>query len=119
MDPITVAEALVRRWWLVLVLCLAGVCGAYYLATNATARYQSTVSLQLNPAARSSFLPYLADASVNTSASAVVSQGASYREVLRSRAFGQVIVQQLNLPVSPDTIARAISAQLVLNPNIL
>src|SRR5438132_9563756 len=108
MDPITVAEALVRRWWLVLVLCLAGVCGAYYLATNATARYQSTVSLQLNPAARSSFLPYQADASTNSS-SPVVAQAASYREVLRSRAFGQVIVDQLNLSVTPESVAGSIN----------
>jgi succinoglycan biosynthesis transport protein ExoP len=118
MDPISLAEALVRRWWLVLVLCLAGVCGAYYQATNATARYQSTVSLQLNPAARSSFLPYQADASTSSS-SPVVAQAASYREVLRSRAFGQVIVDQLNLSVAPETVGGAINTQLVLNTNIL
>lgn len=118
MDPITVAEALVRRWWLVLLLCLAGVGCAYYLATNTNARYQSTVSLQLNPAARSSFLPYQADASTSSS-SPVVAQAASYREVLRSRTFGQVVVDQMNLSVAPENVAGAINTQLVLNTNIL
>src|SRR5437879_4244052 len=97
-----IAETLSRQWWLILLLSIAGVGCAYYLSTNAATRYQSTVSLQLNPAARSSFLPYLSDTG-GGSTNPVTSQAASYREVLRSTTFGQVIVQQLNLPVPPET----------------
>jgi succinoglycan biosynthesis transport protein ExoP len=113
-----IAETLSRRWWLILLLSSVGIGCAYYLSTHAATRYQSTVSLQLNPAARSSFLPYLAD-NGGGSTNPVVSQAASYREVLRSTTFGQVIVQQLNLPLPPETIAAAITTQLVPNTNIL
>src|SRR6516225_7622321 len=109
---------LLRRWWLVLILSLAGVLVAYYLRTTTPTRYQSTVSLQLNPAASSSFLPYSADSNVSPS-SPVVAQAASYQEVLRSRTFGSVVVQQLGLSLPPDAIGAAISTQLVPNTNIL
>jgi tyrosine-protein kinase len=116
---IRIAETLSRRWWLLLLFSIIGVGGAYYLDTYVPSRFQSTVSLQLNPAARSSFLPYLAEAATTPASSPVIIQAASYRELLRSRAFGQVIVQQLGLAVPPDAIAAAISAQLVPNTNIL
>ncbi|MBV9174612.1 MAG: polysaccharide biosynthesis tyrosine autokinase [Chloroflexi bacterium] len=118
MDVITIVESLLRRWWLVLLMCAAGLACAYYLAINAPRRYQSTVSLQLNPAATSSFLPYQSDASVGSS-NPVAVQAASYQEVLRSRTFDQVVVQQLNLQLPPEAIGGAISTQLVPNTNIL
>src|SRR6476660_3705766 len=118
MDPISFSQMLLRRWWLVLTLSLLGVAVAYYFETTAPTRYQSTVSLQLNPAANSPFLPYSADSGV-TASSPVVSQAASYQEVLRSRAFGAVVVQQLGLNLPPDAIGNALSVQLVPNTNIL
>src|SRR5262249_27088356 len=80
--------------------------------------YVSTVSLQLNPSGRSPFLPYSADATT-VGTSPVTGVAASYREVLRSRAFGELIVQQLQLPLPPEAIGGAISTQLVPNTNIL
>ncbi len=118
MDPISFSQMLLRRWWLVLILSLAGVAVAYYFETTTPTRYQSTVSLQLNPAANSSFLPYSADSGVSPS-SPVVAQAASYQEVLRSRAFGAVVVQQLGLNLPPEAIGGAITTQLVPNTNIL
>jgi capsular exopolysaccharide synthesis family protein len=118
MDPISFTQMLLRRWWLVLMLSLVGVALAYYFETTASSRYQSTVSLQLNPAASSSFLPYSADSGVSQS-SPVVAQAASYQEVLRSRAFGTVVVQQLGLNLPPDAIGNTITTQLVPNTNIL
>ncbi|MBV9328284.1 MAG: polysaccharide biosynthesis tyrosine autokinase [Chloroflexi bacterium] len=118
MDPIGFSQTLLRRWWLVLLLGLAGVAIAYYFESTTPTRYQSTVSLQLNPAANSSFLPYSADSGVSPS-SPVVAQAASYQEVLRSRAFGAIVVQQLGLNLPPDAIGGAISTQLVPNTNIL
>jgi Mrp family chromosome partitioning ATPase len=38
--------------------------------------------------------------------------------VLRSRAFGEIVVRQLNLTVSPESIAQSITTQLVPNTNI-
>lgn len=111
-------ETLLRRWWLVALGCAIGIVCAYYFAGTAAHRYQSTVSLQLNPAATSSFLPYQTDSSAGGS-NPVLVQASSYQEVLRSRTFGQVIVQQLNLPLSPEAVAGAISTQLVPNTNIL
>jgi capsular exopolysaccharide synthesis family protein len=118
MDPITFSQMLLRRWWLVLMLGLVGVAVAYYFETTLPTRYQSTVSLQLNPSANSSFLPYSADSGVSPS-SPVLGQAASYQEVLRSRAFGSVVVQQLGLNLPPDAVGNAISTQLVPNTNIL
>jgi capsular exopolysaccharide synthesis family protein len=118
MDPISFAQMLLRRWWLVLTLSLVGVAVAFYVETSVPTRYQSTVSLQLNPAASTSFLPYSAESGVSPS-SPVVAQAASYQEVLRSRAFGSVVVQQLGLNLPPEAIGAAISTQLVPNTNIL
>ena len=88
MDPISFSQMLLRRWWLVLILSLAGIVVAYYLETTTPARYQSTVSLQLNPAANSSFLPYSADSGVSQS-NQVLGQAASYQEVLRVAHLGR------------------------------
>ncbi len=119
MSLITFAQLLLRRWWLLLGLAAVGAASAYFLQTHFPARYQSSISLQLNPAAKSAFLPYLADPTSANSASPVVLLAASYREVLRSRTFGEVVVQQLKLKVSPDAIAGAVNTQLVPNTNIL
>src|SRR5947209_12958679 len=77
------------------------------------------ISLQLSPGAKGAFLPYLPDPASTSSASPVVLLAASYREVLRSRTFGEVVVQQLKLKVSPEAIAGAINTQLIPNTNIL
>ena len=68
---------------------------------------------------KSAFLPYLSDPTSASSASPVVLLAASYREVLRGRTFGEVVVQQLKLKVSPDAVASAINTQLLPNTNIL
>jgi non-specific protein-tyrosine kinase len=75
----------------------------------------------LNPAAKSAFLPYLtADQEGATiPAGAVTAMAASYRELLKSRTFGQVVVQQLKLKVPAESIAYSINTTLVPNTNIL
>jgi len=119
MDPITFSQTLLRRWVLLLAFSVAGVVVAYLIATSTPSRYQSSVSLLLNPAGRSSFLPYAAPDGTSVGVSPVTSLAASYREVLKSRAFGQVVVQQLQLPLSPDAIGYAVNTQLVPYTNIL
>ena len=119
MNLITFAQLLLRRWWLILGLAAVGAVSAYYVQTHIPARYQSSINLQLNPAAKSAFLPYLSDPTSASSASPVVLLAASYREVLRGRTFGEVVVQQLKLKVSPDAVASAINTQLLPNTNIL
>jgi capsular exopolysaccharide synthesis family protein len=48
-----------------------------------------------------------------------VGQAASYQEVLRGRAFGALVVQQLGLNLPPEAIGNAIATQLVPNTNIM
>jgi non-specific protein-tyrosine kinase len=106
-----------RRWWLLVLLGTLGVVCALALSTAAPRHYQSTVSMQLNPSAKSAFLPFnSADSAVANPVSALA---ASYSEVLRSRAFGEVVVARLQLPVDPDVLVRAIGAKLVPNTSIL
>lgn len=118
MDPISIAQMLLRRWWLLLGLAAIGLVVAYVFDTITPPKYQSTVSLQLNPAASSSFLPYATDTSAGSS-NAVVGQAASYQEVLRSHAFETIVVQQLGLDLPPEALGGAISTQLIPNTNIL
>jgi Mrp family chromosome partitioning ATPase/capsular polysaccharide biosynthesis protein len=71
--------------------------------------------LQLNPAARSAFLPYGSESSTTSEAQLA----ASYGEVLRSRSFGEVVVNRLQLSASPEAVASSISTELVRNTNIM
>src|SRR5690242_10800523 len=112
------ASVVLRRWWLFGLLALAGVAVGLVLTLRTPARYQSTVSLQLNPAARSGFLRYDNTAGA-TDVAPVAALAASYVEVLKSRSFGQVVVQKLQVAVPPEAIANAIEARLVPNTNIL
>ena len=118
MDPITFAQLLLRRWWLLVLFSVAGLGVAYEVAAHAPPRYLSTVSLQLNPSGRSPFLPYASD-DTTIGVSPVTGVAASYREVLKSRAFGEVVVNQLQLTVPPETIGSAVNTALVPNTNIL
>ncbi len=117
MDVLAFAGLIYQRRQLVLLLGLLGLVVGLTVSLITPKRYQSTISLQLNPSARSTFLPYnnadgAAPNPINTLA-------ASYIEVLRSRAFGEVVVQKLQLPVAADAISRSIEARLVPNTNIL
>src|SRR5712675_1260536 len=111
MDPITFAQILIRRWWLFVLLAVAGLVVAYQIATSTPPHYLSTVSLQLNPAGRSPFLPYASPDNTSIGVSPVTGVAASYREVLRSRAFGEVVVQQLHMSIPPELIGYAVSTQ--------
>ncbi|HLI27342.1 MAG TPA: hypothetical protein VKZ60_09740 [Chloroflexota bacterium] len=106
-------QALLRYWWLLVIVPLVGVAVAYYSSATARSQYQSVVTLQLNPAARSAFLPY------STENNEITVLAASYGEVLRSRAFAEAVVARLNLPLAPEALAHSISTALVPNTNIL
>src|SRR5262249_16884665 len=108
-------RALVRRWLLVALVSVTGVLIAYGAVVTTQVRYQSIVTLQLNPAARSAFLAYASEEK-DTS---VGQLAASYGEILRSRAFGDVVVKRLGLRASPEAIAASINAALIPNTNIL
>src|SRR5439155_9459805 len=83
MEIMTFFDAAIRRWWLFAICGLLGLGGAFAWNVNAPRQYQSVVTLQLNPAARSAFLPYSTDSGAQ---SPLASLAASYAEVLRSRA---------------------------------
>jgi non-specific protein-tyrosine kinase len=121
MSVISFTQLLLRRWWLTVGLAVGGAVLGLAIQTHVPARYESSISLQLNPAAKSAFLPYLTSDSGDTSVptGAVAAMAASYRELLRSRTFGQVVVQQLKLKLPPEAIAGAINTALVPNTNIL
>jgi Mrp family chromosome partitioning ATPase len=106
-------HAFIRRWWLLVLLPAIGLLIAGLSSAMSHTQYQSVVTVQLNPAAKSPFLPYSPQA-VETQALV-----ASYQEVLRSRAFAETVVQRLNLPLTPDAVARSINTAPVANTNIL
>ncbi len=106
-------QAFLKRWWLLVLLPAIGMVVAGYGSTLTHPQYQSVVTLQLNPAGKSSFLPYSPQA---PETDALV---ASYREVLGSRAFAETVVQKLNLPMTPDALGRSITTSPVPNTNIL
>ncbi len=114
---LALTQAILRRWWLLVLLGACGAACAYAATTALPKRFQSTVSLQLNPAAKSAFLAY--NSPDTTAASPVTALAASYSEVLRSRSFSQLVIDRLSLPISPEGLARAIDAKLVPNTNIL
>jgi capsular exopolysaccharide synthesis family protein len=118
MDPITLAQLLLRRWWLLVLFSVAGLGIAYEVAAKTPPRYLATVSLQLNPSGRSPFLPYASD-NTTIGVSPVTGVAASYREVLKSRAFGEVVVNQLQLKIPPESIGDAVTTALVPNTNIM
>jgi capsular exopolysaccharide synthesis family protein len=121
MNVISFAQLVLRRWWLAVGLAVVGAVVGLAIQSSVPARYESIISLQLNPAAKSAFLPYLSveQDGATIPAGAVTAMAASYRELLKSRTFGQVVVQQLRLKVPPEAIASSINTTLVPNTNIL
>src|SRR5437870_4417199 len=113
-----VAQVLLRRWWIFTLLAAIGLGQAYLSSSDAPHRYESFVTLQLNPSAKSGLLAYSGDPN-GRYGSDITTLAASYAEVLRSRAFGQVVVQQLGLDASPEAIAGSVTARLIPNTNIL
>ena len=113
------AQVVLRRWWLLLLCGFLGVVCAYCAISILPKRYQSSVSLQLNPAAKSALLPYTGSNSDQVAPSALTTLAASYSEVLRSRSFDATVVNRLNLPIQPEELTRSIDARLVPNTNIL
>src|SRR5437870_3174685 len=107
------AQTLLRRWWVFALFAAIGLGQAYLSSSDPPREYESTATLQLNPAAKSGLLLYSSDSGqyvgdISTLAS-------SYAEVLRSRAFGQVVVDQMHLNTTPEAIAGSITARLIPN----
>jgi capsular exopolysaccharide synthesis family protein len=119
MEVLALAQVVLRRWWLLVLFGALGVACAYLAVSVLPKRYQSSVSLQLNPAARSALLPYTGSNSDQVAPSAVATLAASYSEVLRSRTFGSIVVDRLKLPIAPEDLSRSVEARLVPNTNIL
>src|SRR5437870_60181 len=114
MKLVLFARIVLRRWWLLPLFAALGLGIAYFWSSRAPERYESVVTLQLNPAGKSALLPYAAEARADR----VTTLAASYLEVLRSRAFGEIVVRELGLNTTPGAIAEAINARLIPNTNI-
>ena len=119
MEVMALAQVMLRRWWLLLLFGVLGVCCAYLAVSVLPKRYQSAVSLQLNPSGKSALLPYTGSNSDQVAPSAVATLAASYSEVLRSRTFDTTVVNRLSLPIQPEELTRSIDAKLIPNTNIL
>lgn len=117
MQLLHVAPILLRRWWLLLLFAAIGVGVANFLHGKPAAQYESAVTLTLNPAGRSALLPFTGEGPRQSTD--IPTLAASYAELLRSRAFGKVVVEQLKVDMAPEDVAGSISARLVLNTNIL
>ena len=118
MHYVTILSILLRRWWLLVAFGIIGVVAGLLWNASIPRRYESSLTLQLNPAARSALLPYFNDG-VSRSPNDFVTLAASYAELLRSRSFGQLAIDRLQLQTTPEAVARAISARLITNTNIL
>ncbi len=112
------AQVLIRRWYIFLIGAILGLGQAYLTSTDAPQRFESFVTLQLNPAARGGLLEYTDDPT-GRSGNNINTLAASYAEVLRSRTFGQLVVDQLGLSVPPEAVANSITARLTPNTNIM
>jgi uncharacterized protein involved in exopolysaccharide biosynthesis len=86
MHYITLLSILLRRWWLIVGFAVLGVVAALAWNASIPRRYESSLTLQLNPAGRSALLPFGNDGA-SRSANDVVTLAASYAELLRSRTF--------------------------------
>src|SRR5438067_13882218 len=114
----SVAQVLLRRWWVFLLFAAIGLGQAYLTSTDTPHRYESFVTLQLNPSAKGGLLQYTGDPN-GRYGSDITTLAASYGEVLRSRAFGQVVVDQLGLGTTPEAIAGSVTSRLIPNTNIM
>jgi non-specific protein-tyrosine kinase len=117
MEFLGYAEAILRRWWLLVLFGILGLLIAFYTTSNVPRRYESAVTLQLNPSAKSALLPYSGDS--NQSGGSPAGLAASYAEVLRSRSFGEIVVRQLGLTIPPESISNAIAVRMVPSTNIM
>jgi succinoglycan biosynthesis transport protein ExoP len=106
---------LVRYWkiiqkslWLVIILMIVGAAGAVLATLNQKPVYESTASLLLNPSAGGNFVPRDAQLGGQTLAD-------SYTELMRSQAFGDLVVKELPFTMHGSSVAKAISTKLALN----
>src|ERR1700716_2739036 len=116
MNALILTRMFVRYLWVLLLFGVVGAASGYAMASITPRHYQSTISLQLNPASTSAFLAYGGTTGASQellSRNPLTALAATYSEVLRSRAFGEVVVQRVQLAVEPEAIARAIDASLI------
>jgi len=106
---------LVRYWkiiqkslWLVIIIMIVGAAGAVFATLNEKPVYESTASLLLNPSAGGNFVPRDAQLGGQTLAD-------SYTELMRSQAFGDLVVKELPFSMHASSVAKAISTKLALN----
>lgn len=98
-----------RRLRLLSALALLAAAIALYSTMGRPPIYRTTTTLFLNPAAVSPLLPYQPAQASN----GLQSLASTYREVLRTRSFAELVVAQSGAPVSEGEVLVALSAELV------
>jgi len=112
MEVLALAQVVLRRWWLVVLLGVVGVTCAYLAVVVLPKRYQSSVSLQLNPAGKSALLPYTGSNSDQVAPSAVATLAAVH--VLKPDAvvFAEVVKRTLGIALFLTAGALVFRAQV-------
>ena len=111
MELLEYTRIIYRRLWLVLLLPIVAVSLAVWRAPRERPMYQTNTLLLLNsaaPAVPVGGAPFQIQAAEN-----VDELARSYSEYMRTASFGRIVVEQLGLNVSPQTIAGAITSNLV------
>lgn len=103
-----------RRRWLVIVLCvIAGLCGGYYLGHHGIKTYEASSRALVNIPAAGTVQDQLAGSQLTDN---LVQ---TYAEIATSRAVGAQIANSLGLQESPSSIAGQLSATAVQNTYII
>ncbi|MBC8449565.1 MAG: polysaccharide biosynthesis tyrosine autokinase [Chloroflexi bacterium] len=95
-----------KRFWLIVLLMVVSASSAAYYGRQQVPLYSTTATLLLNPAAPSAVLPYQTTQPVQSLAN-------TYSELMRTRSFASLVVQEMESPMSEGEILGALSTRYV------
>ena len=103
---------LLQWWWAIALVTIVAAAGAYLYSKRITPVYQATTTLMVNVSRSGSPVDYYSIATSEQLAQ-------SYSQLITKRPVMEEVVRQLNLPMSPESLARSITAKLVSSSQLL
>ena len=106
--------ALLWRWaWLIALCAFFAAGGAYLVSSHQEPVYQASATLLVNEATNKSLTPDLSALTLSERLAR------TYSELLRKRPVLERVIQELNLPMSPDALARLVTVRVVQNTQLI